>query len=200
MLLVVALPASPVDSALAHFRQINSYRMTLHSGHGNSAEVIRYTYKKPGFVRMDFITPHTGALLVYSPISKSVRLRPFAFATSLVITLSPDNSLIKSSHGHRIDASDFGSFLQQVQQLQEHGKTTIEGENNSGEQAAVIVSVEGAKGFILNGVHSYRLWLDKTTMLPFKTLSYDINDTVIEEVLMEELELNPELAADFFQL
>lgn len=38
----------------------------------------------------------------------------------------------------------------------------------------------------------------KTTMLPLKTLSYDINDTVVEEELMGELELNPELVAEIF--
>ena len=31
-------------------------------------------YKKPVFVRMEFIHPHDGALLLYNPIAQRVRL------------------------------------------------------------------------------------------------------------------------------
>jgi len=198
-LTLAALPVNPVDSALANFRQLDSYRVTLRSGHGDSVEVIRYSYKKPGFVRMDFINPHNGAQLVYNPVSKNVRLRPFGFAKLLVLTLSPDNSLVKSARGHRVDASDLGSFLQQVQRLQEHGKTKIEGETTVGRNGALMVSVVGDKDIVLTGVHSYRLWLDKTTLLPLKTMAYDHNGKLIDEVVFEDLELNPELADELFQ-
>ena len=199
-LILAALPGNPVDSALANFRLLNSYRVILRSGQGDSAEVIRYSFKKPGFVRMDFINPHNGAQLVFNPVTKNVRLRPFGFAKLLVLTLSPDNSLVKSSRGHRVDASDLGTFLQQVQQLQEHGKTKVEGETTVGRNGALMVSVEGDKDIVLPGVHSYRLWLDKTTLLPLKTVAYDHNGKLLEEVLMEDMELNPKLAEEYFQL
>jgi outer membrane lipoprotein-sorting protein len=199
-LTLTALPANPVDSALANFRQLNSYQVTLRSGHGDSAEVIRYSYKKPGFVRMDFIKPHKGARLVYNPVSKTVRLRPFGFAKPLILTLSPDNSLVKSSHGHRVDASDLGSLLQDVQELQQHGKTKVEGETTVGRKASILISVKGDRDSVVNGVHGYRLWLDKTTLLPLKTMAYDHNGNLLEEVLMEDLKLNPELSDRFFQL
>ena len=198
-LTLAALPANPVDSALASFRQLNSYRVTLRSGHGDSAEVIRYSYKKPGLVRMDFINPYNGAQLVYNPVSNKVLLRPFSFARLLVLSLSPDNRLVKSARGHRVDASDLGSFLQQVQQLQQHGKTTVEEETTVGRNGALIVSVVGDKDIVLTGVHSYRLWLDKTTLLPLKTMAYDHNGNLIDEVVTEDLELNPELADELFQ-
>jgi outer membrane lipoprotein-sorting protein len=199
-LTLTAPHANPIDSALANFRQLNSYQVTLRSGHGDSAEVIRYSYKKPGFVRMDFIKPHKGAQLVYNPMTKTVRLRPFGFAKPLVLTLSPDNSLVKSSRGHRVDASDLGSLLQDVQQLQQHGKTKVEGETMAGGKASIQVAVEGDKDIALTGVHSYRLWLDKTILLPLKTMAYDHNGNLLEEVFMEDLKLNPELPDKFFQL
>jgi len=197
---LASLPANEVDSSLANFRLLNSYRVTLRSGHGDSIEVIQYSYKKPGFVRMDFINPHNGAQLVYSPVSKNVRLRPFGFAKPLVLTLSPDNSLVQSARGHRVDASDLGSLLQRVQQLQEHGKTKIEGEALVGKKVALIVFVVGDKDIVLTGVHSYRLWLDKITLLPLKTIAYDNKGNLLDEVLTEDIELNPELADELFQL
>jgi len=148
---------------------------------------------------MDFINPYNGAQLVYNPVSNKVRLRPFSFAKLLVLSLSPDNRLVKSARGHRVDASDLGSFLQQVQQLQQHGKTTVEEETTVGRNGALIVSVVGDKDIVLTGVHSYRLLLDKTTLLPLKTMAYDHNGNLIDEVLTENLELNPELADELFQ-
>ena len=199
-LTLTALPANPVDSALEHFRQLDSYRVTLRSGQGDNAEVIRYSYKKPGFVRMDFIKPHNGAELVYSPVSKLVRLRPFGFARPLVLTLSPDNSLVQSAHGHRVDTSDLGSFLQRVRQLQRRGTTRVVGETMVGTIRTLEVSIEGKEDFAVEGVHRYRLWLDTHTLLPVKTMAYDRNGTLLEEVSMEDLELNPELSDDLFQL
>jgi outer membrane lipoprotein-sorting protein len=199
-LALTAFPANPIESALASFRQLDSYRVTLRSGHGDNTEVIRYSYKKPGFVRMDFINPHKGAQLVYNPVTKLVRLRPFGFAKSLVLTLSPDNSLVKSAHGHRVDASDLGSLLHRVQQLQNHGTTDVEGESMAGGTRALEISVEGEKDFDVAGVHRYRLWLDKQTLLPLKIMTYDRNGNLLEEVSMENLELNPELPDDYFQL
>ena len=200
ILTLTALPANPVDTALAHVRQLTSYRMTLRSGHGDNAEVIRYSYKKPGFVRMDFIKPHHGAVLVYSPVTRQVRLRPFGIAKPLVLTLSPDNSLVKSSHGHRVDASDLGSFLERVQKLQRRGTTRVEGKTAVGRNGALEVSVEGNKDFAVAGVHRYRLWLDTKTLFPVKTMAYDLDGNLLEEVSMEDLELNPELPDDYFQL
>ncbi len=199
-LTLAAIPVNPVETALANFRQLNSYRVTLRSGHGDNTEVIRYSYKKPGFVRMDFITPHSGAMLVYSPLSKSVRLRPFGFVKPLVLNLDPDNSLVKSAQGHRVDASDFGALLQQVQQLQELGNTRIQGDARIGNRDALQVTVEGEKDIALIGVHRYLLWLDKATLLPLKTMAYDKRGKLLDEVYMEELELNPDLPDDQFQL
>src|SRR5574340_540810 len=108
LLLLCALaspPADPLDAALESYGHVASYRVTLRSRSGSSSETIRYFFKKPGFVRMEFMEPHKGAILVYNPEKKIVRLRPFGFLRPVVLTLSPDSRLITSSKGHRVDAS-----------------------------------------------------------------------------------------------
>jgi len=102
---LAAAPRDPVAEALESFRSLSTYSVTLRSGSGKAEEVIRYFYKKPGYVRMEFITPHSGALLVYNPLSKTVRLRPFGFAKAFTLTLSPQNRLVRSARGHTADAS-----------------------------------------------------------------------------------------------
>jgi outer membrane lipoprotein-sorting protein len=62
------MTADPVTVAHAHFEQVHSYRATIRSSarSGEHAE-IHYAYLKPGFVRMDFVSPHHG------PCSHTIR-------------------------------------------------------------------------------------------------------------------------------
>jgi outer membrane lipoprotein-sorting protein len=199
MFTLAAPPADPLGAALERYGAVTTYRVTLRSGVGDTKETIRYFYKKPGFIRMEFIKPHKGALLVYDPTAKTVRLRPFGFASAFILTLSPDNSLVKSAQGHRVDESDMGALLQRVKRLREHGSATIKGEETVGGKDAVIVNVEGEKGYSLEGIHRYLLWLDKQTLLPLKTTAYDSKDDPVEEVLMDDLEVNVPLEDSLFK-
>lgn len=201
LLFAIASPGTdPIAAAIQSFDGVTSYRVTLRSEHGKESERIRYCYKKPGFVRMEFITPHNGTVLVYDPGTKQVRVRPFAFLDPLVFTFSPDNSLVKSARGHRVDASDIGAFLMQVHELQNHGRTTVSGAAALSGRSVIDISVEGNGNFSLDGVHRYRLWLDASSMMPLKTAAFDNAGVLIEEVLMDDLELNVALNEELFRL
>lgn len=71
---------------------------------------VRYPERK---VRISLIYPRKGARLVYRAIARSVRVKPFGFV-SLVLTLSPHNSLLVSRFGHTIDHADLRSFLGRI--------------------------------------------------------------------------------------
>ncbi len=192
--------ADPVSVAIESYKRVDSYQVTLRSKSTESTEVIRYIYKKPGFVRMEFIKPYNGAVLVYNPIKKKAKLRPFGLLKPFILTLSPDSSLIKSPTGHRVDASDIGELLKTVKRLQEMGITEILGDEAIGERASVKIKVEGVNDHTVDGIHRYLLWLDRKTSLPIKALSYDKNGNLIEEVLMDDLETNVELPESLFSL
>jgi outer membrane lipoprotein-sorting protein len=178
-----------------------SYRVTLHSTGGGSAETIKYAFKRPGFVRMEFVNPHKGAILVYDPVKKKARLRPFGFVKPLVMTLEPDNSLITSSRGHRVDASDTGAFLATVKKLAEKGKSRVIGRERIDAREALLVEVEGKEGeTVAGGVHRYLLWLDVRTNLPLKTQAFGSHGEMVEEVTMDDLEINVDLPDSFFGL
>ena len=77
MALLSADCSDPIQTALDHFDEVNAYQATLKSvGSGNN-EIIRYYFKKPGYVRMEFVTPFKGMVLVYDPVSRYVKLWPF---------------------------------------------------------------------------------------------------------------------------
>lgn len=200
-LLLAIMPAQDIIStSIENYNSVESYSVTLRSKSDDSSEEMRYYYKRPGFVRMEFTRPHKGAILVYSPSKKEVRLRPFGFFKSFVLTLNPDNSLIKSSKGHRVDESDIGALLKVVKRLQSGGKTEVSGEESVGNRPVVVVSVKGERDFTVNGIHRYILWFDKKMSLPLKVAAYDIQGALIEEVIMDDLQVNIGIAEDFFDL
>lgn len=187
--------ASPVDEALSSFERLESYKVTLRS---SSGEVIRYFFKKPGYIRMEFEKPHKGAVLVYDPFKKEALLRPFGFLQSWEMRMGPGDRLIRSSRGHTVDESDIGSLLKNVKKLKDNGTVETAGEEGVGGRGTIVVEVRGREGFETDGINRYRLWLEKTLMLPLKVEAYAASGELLESVLMEDLKVDPALSKDLF--
>ncbi len=191
-------PCNPVAIALRNYRNITTYQVTLRSKSHNFFEEIRYYYKS-AYIRMEFIKPVPGVVLTYDPVKKEVRIRPFGFINH-VVTLSPDNDIIQSSAGHKVDESDIGSLLGIVAKLQSNGKTYIMRDESLSGRQTVLVRVTGIGEFTVCGIHQYDLWLDKMTYLPLKIVAYDLREGLIEEILMDDLEIDLDLPDSLFHL
>jgi outer membrane lipoprotein-sorting protein len=200
LILMAALGSAypdPIASAIERYRAVETYQVTLKSSHGDEVEHIRYYFRKPGFVRMEFIRPHKGVVLVYNPATRKVRLWPFG-PGFMALTLSPDSRLIQSSRGQRVDRSDVGALFENVKALQEHGKLEIVGEEPVAELQAMHLTVSGTDEFTAGRVHRYDLWLEASTLFPVKVESRDVRNQLIETVLMEDLKINPPLQESLF--
>lgn len=191
-------PLVALASAIEHYRTVENYRVTIHSTHADGEEHIRYYYKKPGFVRMEFIRPHAGTVLIYNPTTQSVRLWPFGIRHFPELSLSPGNPLIRSSRGQRVDHSDVGTLFENVRTLREGGNAEVLGEERMDGRTVLHLVVAGAGNFALAGVHRYELWLDMASQFPVKVISRNRQDTIIETVLMVELEINATLPEILF--
>ncbi len=191
-------PPDPLASAIAHYRTVESYRVTIHSTHADGEEYIRYYYKKPGFVRMEFIRPHAGAVLIYNPYTQSVRLWPFGVKHFPELSLSPGNPLIRSSRGQRVDHSDVGTLFENVRALREGGNAEVSGKDIMDGRTVTHLIVTGAGNFVVAGVHRHELWLDTESQFPVKGISRDRQDAIIETVMMEALEINATLPETLF--
>jgi len=196
----VASSADLIANARLSFDRLDSYRVTLRSSGNASSETIQYSFKKPGHIRMEFIRPHSGTVLVYNPMTNKVRVRPFGFLKFLVFTIDPDSRLLRSSRGHTVDRSDIGSLLETVSALQLQGIQEVRGEKTVGARKAVLVSVKGGKNVAVNGVHSYALWLDTHSHLPLRVTAYNSGGEPVEDVIMDDLQVNVEFPEDFFDL
>jgi len=189
----------PVDDALGAFMRLQSYSVTLRAQTGRT-EIIKYHYRKPGYVRMEFEEPHKGALLAYDPLSREVTLRPFGFLKTFKMNLNPESSLVRSSRGHTVDESDIGALLEAVDRLKRNGTMEVKGAQEAAGKMATIVEVRGKDGYEVDGINFYRLWFDEESSLPVRVEAYGKNGEVIEAVEMRDLEVDPVFPADFFKL
>lgn len=196
LLLALTLTSpSPLQEALAHFEQLHGYRLVLRSEGPGGNQHLLYAYRKPGWVRMDVLSPYAGAVLVYSPVNQHIRLWPFGLSWPSV-GLSTEHPLVTSPRGHRVDSSDVGVLLQNVLRMQQSGQTLVQEEAQLSGRSVWHLVVTGAAGE--NDVARYELWLDQEWLFPLKVIGSDGRGNRLETVWLKQIELNPPFAANFF--
>lgn len=193
--------ADLLDEAQARFASVESYRVALRSSAnpgGAFREIIRYAYRKPGWVRMDFRRPYAGMVLIYSPEKKTVRLWPFG-PGGPGFTLDPDNWLLTSAGKHRVDRSDIGALLSRVLWVRQQGVAEVLGEESLNGRSTLHLRVTGRDRGEVDGVTRFDLWFDRASFMPLKVEAYDRNGIPVDLVLMDDLEINLALPAGLFE-
>lgn len=199
LMVSMSLDPDPLAAALSRFEQVNAYQLTLRSQGTRGEEVLHYTYQRPGFVRMDMVRPFRGAVLIYDPHEHEVRLWPFGNPERRSgLTLSPGNRLVRSARGHRVDESDVGTLLRNVQRLRQQGQLRQLGEETLGGHSVHHLEVEGEESHVVGDVARFELWLDDQTLFPRKVISYDRQGARIESVQMEDIVIDPVLPSNVF--
>lgn len=188
--------ANPIQYMVDYYRKIDSYRVTIKSSQSNT---LCYYFKRPGHVRIEFIQPFEGAVIIYDPDSKVARLWPLGYPRFPAFTLSPENRLIQNPSGQRVDRSDFGALYQNVQILQQHGKATLAGAVSIHGKNTLHLIVKGLDNFSIAGVHRFQIWVDQATVFPLKVSSHDVMGNILEAVEFEYLQINPVFPPEFFK-
>ena len=189
----------PLGTAEARFDALHSYQVTLRSTDAaGTREVIRYFFRKPGWVRMEFEQPHRGAVLVYSPDTRRVRLWPFGLGLWPWLDLAPDNPLLRSPRGHRVDRSDVGVLLADMRRLGARGSIVPLGDAQLAGQAASDLAITGPAGGPADAVQRYRVWLAQDSGFPLRVDSFAADGGLIESVDMSDARIDPPLPERFF--
>jgi hypothetical protein len=192
-----APPMNPVTEAITRFQHVNTYEATVTVESAGQVEQMRYHYQKPGYLRLEFIQPHPGLVLTYNPISQQVHVWPSGFHHFPSFHTSPDNSLIRSQAGHRIDQSDAGYFWHHVQRLQAQGSYRVAG--NAGAATKMIhLLVEGAPGIAVDQYHKFDIRLEPLHFFPIRATGYDLDGHELDTVTMQDLQFNITFPPDFF--
>lgn len=193
------MAADPLEDAENRFRTLESYRVTLRTvAADGERQVIRYAWRRPGWIRMDFVDPHGGTVMIYDPDARRVRLFPFGPEHLPTLRLAPDNRLIRSPRGHTVDHSDVGTLLANVAELRARGNMGTPADAELGGRPATVIEVGGGADVSVAGVHRYRVWLAQDTRFPLKVQSFDTTGELIETVDMSDAELDVAFPDRFF--
>lgn len=153
----------PLLSEMAEkFNALTNYTTLLDSEGDGERSKIFYTYKKPGFIRMDFIQPHKGAMLIFNPIKNKVTLRPFS-KLFFKFNLDPGNRLITDAKGHTVDQSDIGALIRAMVVSAREGSVTHLPSETQENLVCPRLRVEGAKT-------TYLVWIHPELRLPIKVV------------------------------
>lgn len=194
---ICLLLATPVwgeeDPLLAEmmerFNALTNYTTLLDSEGWDGRNRIMYTYKKPGFIRMDFIRPYKGALLIYNPIENKVTLRPFSIRL-FTFYLAPDNRFITDSKGHTVNHSDIGSLIRSVEQCAHEGTVTPL-------PTETLEGLSCPRLLVQSTRVTYFLWIHPRLRLPIKVVKF-FSDGEKETVFLHNLTVDVPLDDTFF--
>ena len=191
--------ANPLIEAEVRFRELTTYQVTLRSEAADGErQVIRYSYSKPGWVRMEFVQPYRGMVLIYDPVARRVHLWPFGVKHSPSLTLAPDNPLIRNRRGHRVDRSDVGALITNLFTLCDQGKVSLLGGAEVAGRPVTGFEVIGEAGVAVAGVHRYVVWLAQDNRFPLKVQSFDDDGKLIETVDMADAQTEIHFPDRFF--
>lgn len=198
-LLIGDAMADPLADAVIRFQELSTYQATVRSiATDSERQVIRYFFRKPGWIRMEFAEAHRGAVLIYDPEARRIRLWPFGLNHPLVLPLAPDNPLVRSPRGHRVDRSDVGALLENLVALRTRGNLVTLGAADVSGHPAVGIEIVGAATISVAGVHRFQVWLAEDSLFPLRVKSFDAENKLIETVDLTDVVIGVRFAEDFF--
>jgi outer membrane lipoprotein-sorting protein len=152
-----------------------------------------YTFQKPGWIRLDFESPHEGLTLVYPDKNGEVVVRYF-----FTIHLAPDNRFLQSSSGQRIYQTDLGLLIRNISRsLTGQRRGPAEVTENGRDIHIRVLADDHFRGGV---VTLYRFVIDKKLWLPVE-VDESTPDGILERtVVFRNLRLNINLPSHFFKL
>jgi outer membrane lipoprotein-sorting protein len=152
-----------------------------------------YTFKRPKWVRLDFESPHSGMTLVYPDKNGDVVIR-----YSFTIHLSPDNFLLRSSFGQRLDQTDLGLLIGNISHsLTDQRRGPVEVTEDDPD---IRIRVLADNHFRREVVTQYQFAIDKSLWLPVQVDESTPAGLLERVVIFRNLRTNMGPPDHFFQL
>ncbi len=155
-----------------------------------------YTFKKPKWVRIDFESPHSGMILTYPDKNGKVRVEPPGLAHIFKFDLSPENPLLRTPSGQRIDQTSLGLLIQNISHsLTDQRRGTVHIDEN----AHVRIRVLAANHFHKSTVTLYRFSIDKHLWLPVRVEESTPEGELERTIIFQGLRINTGVPDSFFK-
>jgi outer membrane lipoprotein-sorting protein len=156
-----------------------------------------YTFKKPGCIRLDFVTPHSGRVLVYPDKNGEVAIRPSGFPF-FKLHLALNHPLLKVTSGQRLDQTDLGLLIKNiVHSLTDQRRGPVEVEEEDGYIRVQVL----ADSHFQKGVETlYRFLIDQKLWLPVQVEESTPGGRLERKIVFHNLRTNISVLDSFFRL
>jgi hypothetical protein len=163
---------------------------------GNRTEEFVYTFKKPNHVRIDFLTPQPGTILIFPDPEGKVLVRPWGWSL-LDLHLAPDSILLANPSGQRIDQTDFGRLIKNIARSMDGGRR---GPLEILDEAHDIrIRVRAEDHFRTGKFTTYQFTIDRTTRLPAEVEEWTPDGVFKRKITFRNLEVNTGVPDSFFK-
>ncbi len=157
-----------------------------------------YTFKKPDHLRIDMESPHPGLVLVYPDEGGKVSIKPGGVAHFFRLRLAPDNPLLESRTGQRIDQTDLGLLIRNIEHSltdRLYGKVGISERNGR-----IVLDVLAADHFLPDVRTRYLFFIGTKTWLPTEVDEYTEDGILKRKVIFRDLKILTDIPDRFFRL
>ena len=157
-----------------------------------------YTFKKPDHLRIDMESPHPGLVLVYPDEEGKVSVKPGGIGHFFKLRLAPDNPLLTRRTGQRIDQTDLGLLIRNIEHSltdRRFGEIGISGHNDR-----VILEVLAADHFLPGVRTRYRFHIDRKDWLPLEVDELTADGELKRKVKFRDLQIMTGIPDNFFRL
>jgi outer membrane lipoprotein-sorting protein len=156
-----------------------------------------YTFKKPKWIRLDFVSPHPGMIMVYPDRDGKVLVKPGGLLSKLRFHLMLDDPLLETPSGQRMNQTDLGLLIKNIRHSvtdQRRGPVSIS-EDKDTIQIQVL-----ADDHFREGVETrYRFLISKELWLPVEVGRSTTNDVQDGRIIFRNLRTNINVSDDLFQ-
>ncbi len=185
----------------AAYARVEDYQMNVevkNYKNGGSSEIQKflYTFKKPKWIRIDFESPHSGMILIYPDKDGKVKVESPGLAHIFKFDLSPENPLLRTPFGQRIDQTSLELLIQNIS----HSLTDQRrGPVHINENAHVRIRVLATNHFRKSVVTLYQFFIDKHLWLPVKVEESTPEGQLERTITFRNLRINTGVQDHFFQ-
>lgn len=174
--------------------EVNDYR----EGEAVGMKRFLYTFRKPNHVRIDMKSPNPGMVLVYPDENGKVAVKPGGWAGFLKLHLSPDNALLRTSAGQRIDQTDLGLLIRNIG----HSLTDRRrGESKViEEEGRVRIEVPAEDHFMAGVVTLYHFTIDTARWLPVEIKEFTPDGVLKRTVIFRNMQTASAIPDSLFRI
>lgn len=187
----------------AAYAQIDDYQLetevkVFHEGQVVETKQFLYTFRKPDHIRIDMESPYAGMVLVYPGEDGKVTVKPGGLFGFLKLHLSPDSSLLNAARGQRIDQTDMGLLIKNLDHSltdRRHGEVRV-----SEQDGQVRIEVLAEDHFLAGVLTLYHFFIDKTRWLPVEVKEFTPDGILKREVRFRNLRTSIGVPESFFRI